>query len=182
MNWLINKIALFLAEWCEKRGKIFKITGGPANETVYLVRYIVLKSKWCCIYIHRFMRSDADDPHDHPWNFFTYVISGGYTEKYYKTDVAMRLLKDGRSLWAATSNIRKPGSLAYRKATDIHQVVLDRSYDMDEIEQAPFTLCVMGPRLRHWGFWPLEKKGTQWVDWRQYLDIQHGDQRIEGSE
>jgi hypothetical protein len=179
---MIRLLANYLVKWCEKNNRVHYITGGPTGKTVYLVRYIVFKSKLCCVYIHRFMRSDADDPHDHPWNFFTYIISGGYTELHYKTEVDMLTHESTRFLWEPVSNKRTPGSLAHRRATDIHQVVLDRSYEMDEIDQAPFTVCLMGPRRRHWGFWPKSNHGTTWVDWREYLDIQEGDARIEGSE
>ena len=83
VNYLSKKLALLLCKWCEKTGRVAYITGGPAGKTVYLVRYMPIHSKYLCLYIHRFMRSDADDPHDHPWNFFTYVISGGYKEAFY---------------------------------------------------------------------------------------------------
>ena len=184
MNWIIKQIVLKLADWCEKTGRLHVITGGPKDETAYLARYILFKSKYGCIYIHRFLRSDADHPHDHPWNFFTYVISGGYDEWYYDVERPERSpdMKEYYSYWTTEINKRQPGSLAYRKATDIHKVVLNRSYTLDEIKEAPFTICFMGPRLRHWGFWNLEEKGAVWTDWRKYLNITPDDPRIEGSE
>ncbi len=194
MKYLIEKLVIKLVDWCMKRKRVFLITGGEENKTVYLVRYILFKSKYGCIYIHRFMRSDADCPHDHPWNFFTYIVSGGYTEVYYDvekpvtglitiyTSISDETELRFKSYWSKTLNKRVPGSLAYRKATDIHQVVLDRSYEMNEIKDAPLTICFMGPRLRHWGFWDLNKKGSVWTDWRKYLNITPNDVRIEGSE
>jgi hypothetical protein len=181
LNKLINKVAQAICNWCERTGRVFYITGGPNGKTVYLVRYIPFKSKLACLYIHRFMRSDADYPHDHPWNFFTYVISGGYDEVFYNKKPE---IQNGTfaALWTKTINRRLPGSIAYRKATDVHQVVVDRDYEMSEIEQAPFTVCLIGPRLREWGFWPLEGKGTTWIDWRKYLSITPNDPRTKGSE
>lgn len=178
---MIKFIANLICSWCEKTGRVFYITGGPAGKTVYLVRYIPFKSKYMCLYIHRFMRSDADDPHDHPWNFFTYVISGGYSEVYYdKTPQKSR--NKFTALWTKRINRRLPGSIAYRRATDVHQVVVDRDYEMSEIQQAPFTLCLIGPRIREWGFWPLINKGNTWIDWRRYLNITPNDPRTKGSE
>lgn len=196
MNKFVEFICKQLVKWCEKRGKVFYIKGGDQNKTVYLVRYIVLKSKLCCIYIHRFMRSDSDTPHDHPWNFFTYVISGGYKEVYYdrsKPDIYEQLKAVGgymedhhyydrsyRNLWTRTVNERLPGSIAYRKATDVHQVVTDKEREMSEINDAPFTICLMGPRVREWGFWSND--GTTFTDWRKYLNISPDDPRVEGAE
>lgn len=181
---MIKAIANTICRWCERTGRVFYITGGPAGKTVYLVRYIPFKSKYACLYIHRFMRSDADDPHDHPWNFFTYVISGGYTERFYDRT---KTVVDGDEknfmyFYDRTDRQRTPGSIAYRKATDVHQVVLDRNYDMSEINEAPFTFCLIGPRLREWGFWPLADRGANWVDWRKYLSITPNDPRTKGSE
>lgn len=182
INKLIGFVAQKLCDWCERTGRVFYITGGPKGTTVYLARFIVFQSKYCCLYIHRFMRSDADDPHDHPWNFFTYVISGGYKEAYYDRSKTKILHGAFSALWTKTINTRLPGSIAYRRATDVHQVILERDYEMSEIKQAPFTICLIGPRLREWGFWPLEDKGTTWVDWRKYLSITPNDPRTKGSE
>lgn len=186
MNKLIKYLTDKLVAYCEKRGKVFKITGGPNGETVYLVRYIAYSGMLGCVYIHRFMRSDADDPHDHPWDFWTYVISGGYTEIRYDRSSPVVGMEKGdfvfSSLWTRTENKRKPGSFAKIRANDIHQVVVDKSRNMDEIEDAPYTICYMKPRIREWGFWSLEDKGKKFVDWREYLSITPYDPRIEGSE
>jgi hypothetical protein len=184
INWLVNKVALALVAWCDRNNRVYKITGGLNGNEVYLVRYIVFKSKYCCLYIHRFMKSDADDPHDHPWNFFTYVISGGYVEKFYdKEQSQLSTEKQNFSaFWTSQYVIRNPGSLRYRKSTDIHQVIVDKTRTMDELADAPFTVCLMGPRKRNWGFWPLSFLGATFIDWRSYLNISPDDVRIAGSE
>lgn len=190
MRWLLEKITKALIKWCIKRNRVFYITGGTNRKTVYLVRYIVWKSKrFGCLYIHRFMRSDADDPHDHPWNFFTYVISGGYNEHYFDRNKPQ---DDGTNItlyWTECINRRTPGSLAYRRATDIHKVVVDEEIEMfldemddEKLSRTPLTICLMGPRLRQWGFWPNKFKGSNFVDWRKYLGITVGDSRVEGGE
>lgn len=191
MKWIIEKIAKALIKWCEKRGRVFYITGGADRKTVYLVRYIVWKShRFGCLYIHRFMRSDADDPHDHPWNFFTYVISGGYNEYYYDKSEPKHNGKKYISFWKEKVNRREPGSLAYRRATDIHKVKVDNEIEMrldelnpkEKLEKAPLTVCLMGPRRRQWGFWKKRYKGSRFIDWRDYLGIIVGDSRVEGGE
>ena len=32
------------------------------------------------IFLHRFLKSDPDDLHDHPWNYRTLILWGGYWE------------------------------------------------------------------------------------------------------
>lgn len=184
MNWMLNKLVKRLTKWCDQTGRTHHITGGPRGETVYLVRYIVFKSTWFSIYIHRFMRSDSDDPHDHPWNFFTYIVEGGYTERYYNMERPQHSLKKNtfKSYWTEEFNRREAGSLAYRKSQDIHKVELDRDYDISEIEKAPLTICLIGKRHRQWGFWTLKDRGAKYMHWREYLGITPDDPRAEGSE
>ena len=187
MRWLMEKLVKLAIRYCEKRGKVFQITGGKRGDTVYLQRYILFKYKPLgCIYIHRFLRSDADVPHDHPWNFFTYVITRGYTEHYY--DTTKPRVKNGRfvEFWTEVLNRREPGSIAYRKSTDIHRVSVDEEIDLavgedapEKLARAPLTICFMGPRRRQWGFW---EHSSRFIDWRDYLDITVNDARIEGGE
>lgn len=184
MNWLLRKIVKRLIKWSDKTNRTHYINGGPRGETVYLVRYIIFKSKWFSIFIHRFMRSDGSDPHDHPWNFLAYMLEGKYTEKYY--DMEKPQISSNKevflSFWTEKINYRKVGSLAYRKSNDIHRVELERSYIMSEIEQAPLTICFIGKRIRQWGFWPKDDNGARFVHWRHYLSITPKDPRAEGSE
>lgn len=176
---MIKFIVKMLVKLCEETGNVHKIVGGK-NKDVYLVRYILFKSKYCCIYIHRFLRSDSDTPHDHPWNFFTYVVSGSYKELFYDKNKTVATKKGFKSLCVPHINDRPEGSLAYRRATDIHQVIVDKTRKLEEIEDAPLTICLIGPRVRDWGFW--NKEGTDFTDWRKYLKISPDDPRIVGSE
>lgn len=183
MKSLLNKLIYFLVERCIKKGRVFHITGSAdQSEDVYLVRYIVVKSKYLCIYIHRFLRSDTSDPHDHPWNFITYIVSGGYQEHFYDVNQPTKGKKKYLSYWTKKINTRLPGSIAYRRATDIHSVVVPKKYTLATLEEAPLTACIMFSRKRHWGFWPLKDKGSKFIDWRNYLQINPYDPRVEGSE
>lgn len=174
MNKIIQFLTQILIKYCEKKNKVFYIKGGLSTE-VFLVRYIVFKTRFGHLYIHRFLRSDIDSPHDHPWNFFTYIVKGSYTEAFYD-----KKKPTSYSLWSKTKNTRKQGSLAFRNATDVHTVIIDKVYSLEEIDQAPLTLCLIGPRKREWGFWNHD--GATFTDWRRALNIQPGDPRIEGSE
>ena len=77
MNWLVPK----LEEWClDRPDRVIMISGTDDPENVYLLRSVLFRSKLFCIYIHRFLRSDKDDHHDHPFDFLGYVVKGGYIE------------------------------------------------------------------------------------------------------
>lgn len=47
----------------------------------YLVRWrLRLSTELCGVYVHRFLEPDVPVYHDHPWNFLTLILKGGYTE------------------------------------------------------------------------------------------------------
>jgi len=142
---------------------------------IYMIRYILLKTKYLSIFFHRFMNSDGDIPHDHPFNFYTYVISKGYREVRY-------LPNPNNGVLHPFVVERKKGSLAFRRAEDIHQVVVDRTYEIKEIEEAPLTMCVMLRRRRIWGFIERSDTGYTWTNWKDYLGITPDDPRYFGSE
>lgn len=121
---------------CEERG--------DANEP-YLTRYTLLSRKSFHICLHVFHRSDAEDLHDHPWDFVSLILLRGYIEQ----------TPSGRKrVW--------PGMLLFRKATHQHRVELVRG-------EKAITLVVMGKRIREWGF--FTKAG--FVKWKRYF-IQKG--------
>jgi hypothetical protein len=64
---------------------------------------------------NEFSAPDTGDPHDHPFDFVTHILSGGYIERHYIiNDIGEVNIKDIE---------RKPGTSHYVKATDIHQIV-----------------------------------------------------------
>lgn len=162
MRRLIKHIVKKLETHLHSKGKYFVITGRPINntETVpYLMRYFVFRSSFFNIYIHRFLRSDADELHDHPWNFGTYVVEGEYKEHtFYGV------------------NHRKEGSFAYRRSTDFHRVEVDKNRSMDEINEAPLTLFFSGPRKKEWGFmsrnYGYSHAKPRWIPYWEYLKVE----------
>lgn len=170
VEWLLKPIMWL----CEKTGRVNYITGTSPDD-VYLIRYYIVRSKYFNCFIHIFMRSDKDDPHDHPWDFATYLVRGSYTE--FKFDPAH---------WIMDKTVRKnyvlkPGgyripvrqnTLVFRKATDLHKVVTDRNYVKAEKDQAPLTLFFSGPTKRDWGFVKINDDQTlTWIKWTKYLGL-----------
>jgi hypothetical protein len=169
---------------CERSGRILRITGTGGPDDVYLVRYYLVRSKYFNIFIHQFLRSDRDDLHDHPWDFFTYLVRGEYVERKWDP-------KAGKIVETFRSNMpwrrfpigrvrEKPQNrLVVRRAEDQHQVVVLRDLKLADKDKAALTICVTGPTRREWGFIKEEYVhcgyvgGTirKWIDWRTYLGL-----------
>lgn len=174
MKYLIKLLVLGLIKICELRGKVYKIKDRTTDD-LYLLRYILFRSKNFSIYIHRFMKSDDDVPHDHPFSFTSYVVDGGYTEH--------RFFLNNEGEFDETVVNRVPGSLAKRQAEDIHVVKIDRQYTYEERNKAPLTVIFLGDRTRDWGFWTKNYFGKRkWVYWKTYLGLPETFEGIEGQD
>ena len=103
------------------------------------------------VFLHKFLKSDPDDVHDHPWPYATLVLKGGYWEWIPHFDTVGR--KTGEyQVW------RGPGHFRVSKANSFHRIELDPDI-------TAWTLFMPGPKQRDWGF--LVK--NQWIQWEQYL-------------
>ena len=147
---MINK---FLT-WLDRHGRK-RIVMDRVNNEPYLERYyIFLKDrKWFPfnIFIHKFLKSDPDDVHDHPWPYATLILKGGYWE----------WIPQFNSLGQKIGEIatwRGAGHFRICSATSFHRIELDPSI-------TAWTLFMPGPQKREWGF--LVK--NQWIQWQDYL-------------
>lgn len=131
-----------------KRIIMDKVTNEP-----YLIRYyIFLKERHDFpfnIFIHRFLKSDPDDLHDHPWNYYTIILNGGYWE----------YCKSGGEL---TKKWREVGYYKY-KAEHMHRIELDPG------SPPCWTLFIAGKKIKDWGFY----KDDQWIKADDYINEIH---------
>ena len=95
----------------EKIGRKRVIYDRLENEP-YLIRYyLFLKDrKWFPfnVFLHKFMKGDPDELHDHPWPYATLILKGGYWE----------VTPNGRH-W------RGPGSFRLAGPKSLHRVELE---------------------------------------------------------
>lgn len=120
---------------------------GPP-ESPYMIRWRLLECPWFRVFFHRILRSDSDRHlHDHPFNFVSLIVRGGYWE--YRPNPSM--LRADKAQWHGF------GEIIFRRATDLHRLVLDRP---------AWTIVIAGRRLRPWGF--QTERG--WVAWREYQE------------
>lgn len=125
----------------QEKYKIIYTDGTPYLERYY---YINLRP-FARIVIHRFLKSDDDGLHDHPWAFQNYILQGGYWEH----------TQQGK-FW------REPGYVGENNADFLHRVELDFERSGDQV----WTLFMMGQKEKSWGF--LDEQG-HWVDHQTHL-------------
>tara|TARA_B110001452_G_C15214162_1_gene421109 strand:- start:131 stop:517 length:387 start_codon:yes stop_codon:yes gene_type:complete len=92
----------------------------------FMVRYYLLfrrRPKWFPfnILLHKILKSDLGDLHDHYWSYITIILKGGYWETNEKG-----------TLW------RGPGYIGFRKASDRHSLKIPEG-------KIVWTLILVGP-------------------------------------
>jgi hypothetical protein len=139
-----------LKRWDRHRVIMDRVNGEP-----YLERYYVfLKDRERFpfnIFVHKFLKSDPDHVHDHPWPYFTVILKGGYWEWIPVFNLRGAKIHE-YCVW------RRPGSFRWASAGTYHRIELDPSVTC-------WTLFVPGVKQRDWGFLVKNK----WVQWQEYL-------------
>jgi hypothetical protein len=111
----------------------------------YLTRWRIIQTPLFAIYLHRFDGPDSRATlHDHPWNFVSIVLRGGYCE---------RRRYDGPLVRIDRLNVKR--------AEDTHYI--------EHLHRTPsWTLMLVGRRRREWGYW--DRDGT----WTHFERHRHG--------
>lgn len=155
----------FLMWLCGKLNRIEYISEnrGKVLAEVYLVRYNLIKNRYFSLYIHRFLKDDLDDLHDHPWNFATFMVQGSYTEVFYNGKAKNSFDPEFTSIvnYRSVKNLR----FVTRKGDDFHKVVLDKQYSLETMNDAPLTIFLAFTKYKNWGF--ITPNG--WVHSRDYI-------------
>jgi len=124
----------------------YRIINDRIDQEPYLERfYLFLKDRDTFpfnIFLHRFLKSDPDDFHNHPWSFRTLILKGGYWE----------YTKDGK-FWRGPFNYR------YAPCDTFHRIELDKDHP------CCWTLFIPGRKIQDWGF----QTEYGWVHHEKYL-------------
>jgi hypothetical protein len=146
MKWFLN----FLEKIGRKR-----IVMDRQNDEPYLERYyLFLKDRKRFpfnVFLHKFLKSDPDDVHDHPWPYATLILKGGYWEWIPKFNSLGEKIGEER-MW------RSPGHFRVCRATSYHRIELCEGVDC-------WTMFMPGPQKREWGFLVKNK----WIHNDKYL-------------
>ena len=152
----------------------FLIIPGRSDADIYLVRFwlsVALRrdrsdggeaiESGDSLMLHYFARGDDDQSlHDHPWDFRTTILVGGYIEHLPPEDWQSTNVDAGPGpAWNENRVPRRAGDTLGHKATDLHCVGF--------VDHGTWTLVRTGPRVRDWGFHPPAER---WQQYRAYLD------------
>jgi hypothetical protein len=138
--WLTFIIVVLLDILIKKR---YIYRGGE----LYLIRWTIIKTPWFSLKVHKALLSDPADHHDHPWNYVSFIIKGGYTEetpiKYVNPEHERIAVSIG--YMAYDKKFYKPGSLLFRDASKPHRLIISPN--------RPCTSLILTTRkFRDWGF------------------------------
>jgi hypothetical protein len=146
MKWFLNLL--------ERMGRK-RIVMDRESDEPYLERYyLFLKDRDRFpfnVFLHKFLKGDPDDVHDHPWPYATLILKGGYYEWLPQFDSKGNKIAE-MCVW------RGPGSFRVCRANSYHRIELDPSV-------TAWTLFMPGPKKRDWGFLVNNK----WIQHEQYL-------------
>ena len=143
-----------IAKFFTKIGRQRIIMDRESNEP-YLERYYVfLKERKLFpfnVFLHKFLKSDPDDVHDHPWPYATLILKGGYYEWLPQFNSNGEKIGE-LQVW------RGPGSFRINSANSYHRIELDPAVEC-------WTLFMPGPQRREWGFLVNNK----WIHNDEYI-------------
>jgi hypothetical protein len=109
---------------------IYRARDGELGEEPYLFRIHLLWTPWFGVFLHRFMASDAEGLHDHPFSFVTVPLTHGYLEDT-----------------LVGTHDRKPWRARFASAEIFHRVILRPG-----TEGRVWTLFIRGRFKKRWGF------------------------------
>lgn len=134
------------------------------GDGTYLTRWRVIQTPWGGLYVHRFTGPDPRPTlHDHPWNFRSIVLRGGYVERRLDP-ITMEVDED--------HVVRRTNRV---KATHCHSI-------MRLLRVPTWTVMLVGPRRRTWGYLePRLNRGLvphkEWV-WTEFNKHRHNDEFV----
>jgi hypothetical protein len=138
----------------QRLGRHRVIMDRQSNEPLLERYYVFLKDRKRFpfnVFIHKFLKSDPDDVHDHPWPYATLILRGGYYEWIPNFDSQGRKFSETRK-W------RGPGHFRICGANSYHRIELDPNVTC-------WSMFMPGPQQRQWGFLVNNK----WIESEQYL-------------
>jgi hypothetical protein len=153
---MIETVAYILEYYGRKR----EIYDRETNQ-LYLTRYyLFLKERKKFpfnVFLHKFHKSDDPILHDHPWNYITIIVKGGYWEWVPEYDIANNIVGE-RKIWRGRGHIRRCTAETY------HRIELEPDVDC-------WTIFIPGIQRRQWGFLQHDDfwSNQKWIDHDQYI-------------
>lgn len=125
MSTDLDRVAAWAEEYIAQRPPDFWV--GPPGDHQMERWFVVPRNDVAGVMLHRFLRSDPEDPHDHPYDNTSWILRGEYVEHFTKMSLT-----------------RRRGQRVGRIAHQPHRI---------EIIAGPvISLFTAGPRIRSWGY------------------------------
>lgn len=138
------------------------------KDRLYLRRWFICgwgtDSQW---FIHNIRLPDEGrDMHDHPWDFTSWILKGGYTEEV--------LQSEGTTTW---TDVRRHTQGERIENTAYHAHRIEFVHRRPDTPGSAWTLVNTGPARRVWGFFTKgpPKCAYEWVNWRKYLGLENAE-------
>jgi hypothetical protein len=113
--------------------------------SLYMGRWSVIRERsWCPIAARVHFIASPDDGralHDHPWNFTTIILEGGYTEE---------------DIYGNTHG-RSTGDMIRHSAQDFHTIT-----ELNDPSNGSWSLFIYGRKRHSWGFLFNDRKVNHW--------------------
>jgi hypothetical protein len=174
MHWLVLGIAGCVLEvttwWVGNARK--RIIPDRESDGDYLERYYLLLTDRDTfpfnVFVHKFLKSDPDDVHDHPWGFAHLIIRSGYWETVAQPDDPLKTERYWR------------GAGYYNMVDSNHT----HKIELDPTKPPPITLFIPFGKKVHdiWGFYvrraDLKSKGnavSRFIKHDEYFEMKKRD-------
>ena len=140
--------------WLDSKGRKRVILDRVCNDP-YLERYyLFLKDRDNFpfnVFLHKFLKGDPDDVHDHPWGYCTFILRGGYYEW-------IPFFNEMGEKTCEVQKWRGPGHFRICGPDSYHRIELKPGV-------TAWTLFMPLKKVREWGFLVNNK----WIHNEQYL-------------
>lgn len=127
-------------------------------ERNFMTRLRIVQTPWFGLYLHKF---EGPDPrptlHDHPWDFVSIILRGGYTER--RSYGPFNFHIESIPLHGAKGRVRLRTWLRARinvkRAADVHYI--------EKLSRLPtWTLMLVGRKRHEWGYLDRDGTRTRW--------------------
>lgn len=141
-------------------GRIMRLKLVDSSGRSYLSRWgYELPGNRGGVYLHNIGEPDpGQDLHDHPYNFWSVILSGGYDEwvnsKYTAIFDAKQNVRWWKEYdWTGPLNPPRRGKFITRRRWSVHHMDTDHCHRIGGVDDRTWTLVIRGPRKQEWGFY-----------------------------
>src|SRR5258708_5367788 len=162
---------------------VIRRQAGETEGQAYLIRRTLISfGKWFSIKYHQILMSDNQCEHNHPWNFITIIMKGGYYEWTPVTQTEKGKMLHNRIGVDGDIEVQRwhgAGSIMYRPAKWRHRLELKTTEPLFHVNRdngnlfitelpthttIAHTLVFTFKVVQDWGF--FTKNG--WIFWKKY--------------